>query len=631
MKNAMERMERKGRRPGKKRRRFLGLGAIFLALCVLLSQALVFAAEIDYGALSDEELEVVIREAIRERDSRKQVHIPMTTNPSPDKYTWYLQDYVGRNAASFGYTSLGGDRLESYGAGHLAFVFVTEDGSYLDYDDEEELSRYIVTGQNMPPNTEMKYEFTKNSKGEEYSNLLDHQSLHTLDVSVRRIDGRMAGDPVFFELIPQKTSLDRHTEYIRNYVGKNLGAVGYTSLGGERRDVYGAATVRLSLVAEDGTFLDPQDEELLRQYLVIAQDVAPNAEMRLVFATNSKGEEYASLINSQTFESITLYARRLNLVPLEEEGETEEKVGERLEERQEDPEVKEEREEEEEQEAKQEEKKTAAKAQDQTGTEMTYRNLRYRVGTDGNMEICGYVTGEKSFTIPSEIDGREVTGIAEEAFAHLENLESLHIWADLEYFGDRAFMGCTSLKEISIPGETTLIGESAFEDCHNLKTVHCWGDPVRIEKNTFKNCYRLKEFSVASSVTSIEEGAFENCERLSSVHIWGDITEIGKRAFKGCKRLKQVSIPSSCQVIMESAFEGCEELDKVYLWGDTNIGESAFRGCTSLEQMSFSSGTEYIGDYAFEGCTELENVYFWGDSTAIGKDAFANCPKLDLH
>lgn len=51
-----------------------------------------------------------------------------------------------------------------------------------------------------------------------------------------------------------------------------------------------------------------------------------------------------------------------------------------------------------------------------------------------------------------------------------------------------AFKGCTGLKDISIPGETTFIGESAFEGCTNLKTVILWGDPTSIEKNTFKNC-----------------------------------------------------------------------------------------------------------------------------------------------
>ena len=35
-----------------------------------------------------------------------------------------------------------------------------------------------------------------------------------------------------------------------------------------------------------------------------------------------------------------------------------------------------------------------------------------------------------------------------------------------------------------------------------------------------------------------------------------------------------------------------------------------------------------IGAHAFDGCSNLESVIIWGDDTLVGKDAFANCPKL---
>ena len=95
-------------------------------------------------------------------------HTPVTIKSSPHTYTWYIQDYVGRNAASIGYTSLGGDRLERYGAGVLKFIFVTEDGTYLDYENENMLKQFVVAEQSLKPNTEMKLTFQKDSKGKEY-------------------------------------------------------------------------------------------------------------------------------------------------------------------------------------------------------------------------------------------------------------------------------------------------------------------------------------------------------------------------------------------------------------------------------------------------------------------------------
>ena len=152
--------------------------AVLLA-CILFAAGIVsaFALEIDYSSLTDAELDELIREATAERSSRQTVHVPITVNASPDKYTWYVQDYVGRNAAGLGYTSLGGDRLEKYGAGFLEFVFVAEDGMFIDIEDEAQLQQYIVTGQNIAPNTEMKYVFKTDSSGKEYSNLIEFQSI----------------------------------------------------------------------------------------------------------------------------------------------------------------------------------------------------------------------------------------------------------------------------------------------------------------------------------------------------------------------------------------------------------------------------------------------------------------------
>ena len=54
--------------------------------------------------------------------------IPIT--PSPDKYTCYIQNYVGKNLASFGYTSMGGDRRDKYGQSSIKLNLVTDDGTY---------------------------------------------------------------------------------------------------------------------------------------------------------------------------------------------------------------------------------------------------------------------------------------------------------------------------------------------------------------------------------------------------------------------------------------------------------------------------------------------------------------------
>lgn len=97
-------------------------------------------------------------------------------NPSPDKYTWYVKSYVGMNASQVGYTALDGSRRETYGYCAMPIVFVSPDGTYIDPQNEELLQQYRVVGQNLAPNTEIKYTFITMSDGAESSSLIRRHS-----------------------------------------------------------------------------------------------------------------------------------------------------------------------------------------------------------------------------------------------------------------------------------------------------------------------------------------------------------------------------------------------------------------------------------------------------------------------
>ena len=110
-------------------------------------------------------------------------------NPDPDKYTSYVKDYVGRNLASCGYISMLGDYRDVYGVSNIQLVIVPDDGSYFDLGDEnilELLKQYVVVGQSISPNTEIKYEFEKNSDGEEY-NFVSWKNRKEIELYVSRI------------------------------------------------------------------------------------------------------------------------------------------------------------------------------------------------------------------------------------------------------------------------------------------------------------------------------------------------------------------------------------------------------------------------------------------------------------
>ena len=90
-------------------------------------------------------------------NSKQPTDESITIKNSPDKYTWYIKNYVGKNCASIGYTSMCGDRMDHYGAGYIELVMVAPDGAYIDIETDDDLKQYVVTAQSYAPNTELKY------------------------------------------------------------------------------------------------------------------------------------------------------------------------------------------------------------------------------------------------------------------------------------------------------------------------------------------------------------------------------------------------------------------------------------------------------------------------------------------
>lgn len=110
--------------------------------------------------------------------------------PSPDKYTAYIYDYVGRNLATCGYVALNRGYYSKYGAAaRIKLIIFTEDGSYIDPRKKESFAQYVVTGQSVAPNTELKLAFRVDSNGDETNHCYD-QSIQEIELRVRRLQTR---------------------------------------------------------------------------------------------------------------------------------------------------------------------------------------------------------------------------------------------------------------------------------------------------------------------------------------------------------------------------------------------------------------------------------------------------------
>lgn len=220
---------------------------------------------------------------------------------SPDKYTQYIRDYTGKNLANVGYTALGGFRADMYGNSWVKLTPVTKTGKYIDATDEELLKSYVVSKQDVKPNSELKYAYYVDPTTNEETNMVVKKSISEVLLYVKKVDYKKDfGDPVEIKL--PKTA-DATTWYIRNYVGRNLNDCGYNAMAGDRREAYGDATVILELVSEDGSFIDIKDEESLKNYIVTEQSVEPNTE--LTFDVGEYG-----ITSNQSIQTMELHVKK---------------------------------------------------------------------------------------------------------------------------------------------------------------------------------------------------------------------------------------------------------------------------------------------------------------------------------
>lgn len=194
--------------------------------------------------------------------------------------------------------------------------------------------------------------------------------------------------------------------------------------------------------------------------------------------------------------------------------------------------------------------------------------------------------------------------------------------------GGGGFIGCTALKEITLPSSVSVIGSDAFNGCTSLETFTVPETVKKINAGAFRNCTALKEITIPSTVTYMGEGStFAGCTSLktltwpASTPVIGastfmdsaletftipeTVTEIGNQAFMNCKGIKDIDIPSSV----------------------TKIGASAFANCTGITEIAVPEGVTTLGNQAFFN-TSLKTVSLPSTITSIGSKAFNQNPNI---
>ena len=279
--------------------------------------------------------------------------------------------------------------------------------------------------------------------------------------------------------------------------------------------------------------------------------------------------------------------------------------------------------------------------------------------------------------IPNNINGCNITAIADNAFLSNSNMISVVIGNNVTNIGENAFARCSKLTSVVIPDSVITMGECAFFQCAKLTTASIGSGLKVLPKGTFGECSKLAsltlneglkkigelaiakcssltELTIPNSVVELEYGAlalneslitvnmgtgvrtigesvFLNNTSLTTINLPEGIQTISKGLFGGCSSLESIELPSSVTTIADSVFASCSRLKSISIPKSvTSIGETVFQYCKSLETVTFATdgALSTVGDYLFQECSKLKTVILPTNLQTLSKGMFYKCGKL---
>ena len=239
--------------------------------------------------------------------------------------------------------------------------------------------------------------------------------------------------------------------------------------------------------------------------------------------------------------------------------------------------------------------------------------------------------------IPALRNGKPVLGIAAGAFDGDERLITLEIGSNVQYIGDRAFADCEFLTAVTFSGvsELTRMGESAFQGCIALKSFAVPRSLLHLPRALFLGCTSLRDLTLHDGLLTFGDDVLTDCGRVNFTVVDG-ASYLGSEEnpflvlFSVNDKTKtSFTVDTSTSIIAGGAFSGCKALVTVSLHdGITSLGAYAFSGCTSLGSVVLPKDLTVIGAYAFSGCTSLASVTLPSALVEIGDNAFRRCGQL---
>ena len=241
----------------------------------------------------------------------------------------------------------------------------------------------------------------------------------------------------------------------------------------------------------------------------------------------------------------------------------------------------------------------------------------------------------------------------------IENFDELDKFRNVTTLKDSSFMGCTSLKTISLDNIVTC-ERYAFRNCTfltievnmpNLTGTMCsvfsgsgitkvvnLGQVTKIEgynneNNAFAKCLNLTEVILPDTLETIGAYAFYGCTALSNINFLNKISTIGAQAFYNCTSLEieDLSLPNLTS-LGQNAFYGVKikkisDLGKITALPPASNSAQNYGDKSVLEEVVLPETLTRIPEYSFQGYTHLK-CEIQSATISLGTNAFRSCANI---
>ena len=250
----------------------------------------------------------------------------------------------------------------------------------------------------------------------------------------------------------------------------------------------------------------------------------------------------------------------------------------------------------------------------------------------------------KRITISDSSDGY----IREGFFAYSQYLEEIIIEDGIYDIYSDAFLNCSELRFVSLPGTISYVDYSAFANCYRLYEIaKPWDSDVSSQYTiqftdiedvrapfVEKDGYVFSRYKVNGN----DMWYLVNYPKVENVSVPEGLAYMGEAIneyvvpsylFQGNETVKTIKLSKGATIIGERAFAECQSLTSVELPDSvTHIKDGAFYYCTSLEKVQMPKSLAAIGTEAFYCCESLNNIRLYEKVSSIGENAFIECDNL---